>query len=67
MEIKTGVYTIQQILDASGLVVDDAFDRRRIKVGGLGFDSTSETLRVVGDELAVTLDEVPHKTFTVIQ
>lgn len=67
MEIAPGIYTIQDILSRCDLVVDDSYDRRRIKVGGLGFDDTAETFRVpaTASELVVTLDGAEHATFTV--
>jgi hypothetical protein len=34
----------------------DGVDRRRVKVGGLGFDDVEEVFRVAGDTVEITLD-----------
>jgi hypothetical protein len=59
------IYSIEEVLDEAGFDLakeaavdynDDGVDMRRVKVGGLGFDSTEDTFRVVGDSLEITLD-----------
>lgn len=67
--IRPGLYDVQTILTHCGLVVDDSYDRRRIKLGGLGFDSLDEQLRIpdTAETFVVTVDGQPHTTFTVVQ
>jgi hypothetical protein len=66
-EIPTGIYTIGEVLGQCKMDVDESYDRRRITVGGLGFDSLDEKLRVVGDRLVVMLDGQPHNVFKVTE
>lgn len=65
--LQPGIHTFGDILTKAGIEIDDSYDRRRIKVGGLGFDSVEETLRVpeTADTLIVELDGADHTTFTV--
>jgi hypothetical protein len=67
MTLEPRVYTFKEILDQAGLVVDDTYDRRRIKVGGLGFDSIDETFKVpeAANELELTLDGEVYAPFPV--
>lgn len=66
MELSAGIHTVQEILDLVGLEVDDSFDRRRIKISGLGFDYTDKPIRVVGESFDVTLDGEVFATVTVL-
>jgi hypothetical protein len=66
--LEPGTYTIQQLLDHFDFDVDrkaavsyessgDHVDYRRVKIGGLGFDSPEDKLMVVsGSSLELTLD-----------
>ncbi len=67
MNLEPRIYTFGEVLAMAGLTVDAAFDRRRIKVGGLGFDSLDQTFRLpdTADGLIVTLDDKPHTSFTI--
>lgn len=61
-----GVYKVGDLLNAAGITVEQNTDRRRYKIGGLGFDDTDQTIRVVGDTLEVTDDGAVVHTFTVV-
>lgn len=67
MEITAGIHTFQDVLSLVGIEVDDSYDRRRLKIGGLGFDSVDEKFRVTGDQLIVTLDGEEHTVLTVTE
>lgn len=63
--MKPGIYTFQQVLDQFGIELPE--DRRRIKVGGLGFDSPDQTFRVpeTTAKLEITLDSEVVKTVNI--
>jgi hypothetical protein len=74
--IQAGTYTVQQILEVAGLdfnreaaadYLNGQPDYRRVRVGGLGFDSLEECIvvPVTTDELVVALDGKTHTTLKV--
>ena len=69
-EIEAGKYTIQQIFDTVGFdfaVAED--DRRRVKVGGLGFIEFEDLIRIPDSAsvLEITLDGEVVVSATVVQ
>jgi hypothetical protein len=75
MALASGqVYTVGEVLAeadfdlASEAAVDyndTGYDVRRVKVGGLGFDSVEDSFRVAGDKVEVSLDGEVVKTLEV--
>jgi hypothetical protein len=74
--IQAGLHSVREILDAASFnleekaaadYLDGAVDHRRVKVGGLGFDSADKTIRipVTADEVEITLDGKKEATLSV--
>lgn len=67
--IQPGLYTVSDLLALCNIAVNEGYDRRRIKLGGLGFDNLDERLRIPESATTfdVTIDGVSNKTFIVTQ
>jgi hypothetical protein len=66
-KIKAGTYTVSELLQRAGVdlhekagaeYLDGAPDMRRVKIGGLAFDSTEDVIKVpvTASEVEVTVD-----------
>lgn len=75
--IEPGYYTIREIFKVAGFDLNqaasvdygDGVDRRKVKVGGVGFDDLEDMVLIPSsaDTLEISVDGVPSVTLDVVE